>query len=68
MQRLLKHLHEARMFELDQLRLPNGDYIADAPARLHKWWLGRGLSIEFEHTPLASLLRVLRMCCVEDVS
>jgi len=68
MQRLLKHLHAARMFETDQLRLPNGDYTADAPAKLHEWWLNRGLNIEFEQTPMASLLRVSRMCCVEDLS
>ena len=68
MRRLLKHRHEAVLFEQSELRLPNGDYIADAPARLHEWWLGRGLSIEFEQTPLASLLLVSRMCRVEDVS
>lgn len=68
MLRLLKHRHEATLFEQDELRLPNGDYVPDAPAKLREFWMNRGLDMNFEHTQMGDRLLVKHMLCVEDVS
>lgn len=68
MVRLLKHRHQATLFDQEELRLPNGDYHPDAPEKLHQFWLKLGLYIEFEFSEVTDMLKVKHMLCVEDVS
>ena len=68
MKRLLQHRHRATLFEQEELRLANGNYVPDAPQRLHEFWLSLGLYIEFVHTQLGDMLLARNMLCVEDIS
>lgn len=65
---MFEHRHKATVFEQEQLRLPNGNYHPDAPARLHKFWLQLGLYMELETTAVGDQMIVKHMLCVEDVS
>lgn len=65
---MYKNSHKATVFEQEELRLPNGDYRPDAPAKLHEFWLRLGLYMEFEPTGIGNVMLVRHICCVEDVS
>lgn len=66
--RMQKHAHAGRLFEMDNLRLPNGDYTPDAPEKLHKFWLQYGLYVQVGRTNVGNVLTVDHIMCVEDIS
>lgn len=59
---------KAIIYEQDNLRLPNGDYVPDAPALLHEFWKQYGLYVLVSKTQLGDLLVVTTMQCLEDIS
>lgn len=65
---MMKHLHAARVFEWENLRLPNGNYTADAPEKLHQFWLQYGLYVQLDRIGTGDTLGITHMTCVEDIS
>jgi hypothetical protein len=66
--RMERNMAKAIAYEQDNLRLPNGDYVPDAPELLHKFWLQFDLYVLVAKTQVGDVLVVTSMRCLEDVS
>lgn len=63
-----KHMHAAHVFEVENVRLPNGNYTPDAPEKLHKFWLQYGLYVQLDRTGIGDVLGITHITCLEDIS